>query len=71
MKVRLTGISEEDLSTMPAPAGAAVPPAGQKAIIARLTVPDVPAYYGLHVPYDLIEPAQVGDEFTLHLEKVS
>jgi hypothetical protein len=70
MKVRLTAISEEDLVNMPASATAATPSPFEKVIVARLAAPDVPGYYGIHIPYKVIEGAQVGDEFTLHLERV-
>lgn len=71
MKVRLTAISEEDLSTQPTTATAPTPSPFEKIIVARLMATDMPPYYGIHIPYKVIEGAQVGDEFTLHLESIS
>ncbi len=71
MKVRLTAISEEDLSTLPTTATASTPSPFEKVVIARLMAIDMPSYYGIHIPYKVIEGAQIGDEFTLHLERVS
>jgi hypothetical protein len=72
MKFRLTGIREEDLANSPGNTATAAVVAStpvERVVVAELTAPDVPGYYGIRVPYNVIEGARVGDEFTLHLER--
>jgi hypothetical protein len=69
MKVRLTGIFEQN-EVAAASSDKETPPAGP-VIIARLdNLPDDP-YSSFTVNYAALQGAQVGDEFTLHLERVN
>ena len=71
MKVRLIGINEDvhfdDRGTFPD--GTPLPPVPSKITVARLA--NVGEYRGeLVVPYEMVRGAEIGDEFTLHLERV-
>lgn len=75
MKLRLTGIYEENrfpptyASSGSAPA--IMPPPSQKVVIAQLQhMPSSPLEIHLNVPGELVGDAKIGDEFTLHLERV-
>ena len=75
MKTKLTGINEEPTYAA-FPDGTTIPQAQSPSgtiTMARLSVSGLPSPQGYNViviPYAVIEGAQIGDEFTLHLERV-
>ncbi len=73
MKVRLTGITEEPVYLNLPGDGAPVESSSVRATMARFEVINSPtptSYTAVLVPYAVVDGAQVGDEFTLHLERV-
>lgn len=76
MRVRLVGIAEEGIYDDPQNSGGSVGAGPRRAsryvVMASLRLvegqEDAP-YSGLNIPYEAIKGAQVGDEFTLHLER--
>jgi hypothetical protein len=73
MQVRLTGITEEPAYINMPGGGPAIETPSRRITMARCEVVNQPtptSYSVILVPYALVEGAQVGDEFTLHLERV-
>jgi hypothetical protein len=73
MKVRLTGITEEPVYLSLPVAEPTVESSSIRATMARFDVINPPtptSYTTILVPYLVVKGAQVGDEFTLHLERV-
>jgi len=70
MKVRLVGLYEDDQRWNPAE-HAEGKPGWIRGVSAKLAVHDHDWYKGeLWVPAEMIRGAEIGDEFTLHLERV-
>lgn len=70
MKLELTGILKE---AFPPPQPATATEANSKPtyqVVARLGNLDGEPYVYINVPVEMIGDAQVGDEFTLYLERV-
>ncbi len=74
MKVRLTGITEEPAYINLPGREAMIEAPSQRITMARCEIVNQPtptSYSVILVPYALVDGAQVGDEFTLHLERIN
>lgn len=77
MKVRLVGMHEETRYKlgevrlgMSEPEQRPVESIEEKFVVARLEYPHGDIHHSISVPVEMVRGAEIGDEFTLHLERV-